>query len=194
MRVAIYSRVSTNRQDIKNQLLELRKYCQRMNYEIFNEYSDIGISGTKFDRPGLQLMLSHAFKREFDILLVWKLDRLGRSMVDLINILDKLRSKNIDFVCLTQNIDTTTPAGKLMFHIIGAVAEFERDLIKERVKAGLIRAREDGIKLGRPPIENDIVERIKKLREKNYSMREISNKLNVSVGKVHGVLKHCSEN
>lgn len=155
MKVGIYARVSTTMQEIENQLLQLREYCQRNGYEIFAEYIDEGISGAKRKRPQLNRMMDDIFDRKFDILLVWDLSRLARSLKQLLDILEKLNEKKIDFICYTQKIDTTTPTGKLMFQIIGAFAEFERNMISERVKAGMERAMKNGVKVGRPKIEDE---------------------------------------
>jgi len=150
MIAGIYARVSTAEQEVKNQLLEIREFCKKVNYNIYKEYVDEAQSGSKVDRPALNEMLEDAFKRKFNVLVVWKLDRLGRSLKHLIEILDELKNKNVDFISVSQNIDTTTPAGRFYFQLLGAVAEFERELIKERVMLGLKRARIEGKKLGRP--------------------------------------------
>jgi len=148
--VGIYARVSTEDQNVDNQLKELRAFCKRKKWKIFSEYIDEGISGAKESRPELDRILKDVFKKKFDILLVWKLDRLGRSLKQLIEILDELKARDIDFISFNQNIDTTTATGKLMYQIIGAFAEFERDLISERVKAGMERAKSEGKQIGRP--------------------------------------------
>ena len=194
MKVALYSRVSTDEQETENQLVELRDFCKRMDYEIYDEYIDPSQSGTKFDRPDLQRMLKDAFTKKFDIIIVWKLDRLGRSLKDLIIILDKLKEKDIGFVSLTQQIDTSTPTGKAMFHLLGLFAELERDLISERTKLALRRVKEKGTKLGRPVIPDNVILEIIRLRDKEkLSMKKISKVTGVSVGKVHNILKRFSK-
>jgi len=150
MIAGIYARVSTSEQEVNNQLLEIRDFCVNNNYEIYKEYVDRSYSGSKTDRPALNEMMKDIFKRKFDVVVVWKLDRLGRSLKHLISILDQLKDKKIDFISVSQNIDTTSPAGRFYFQLLGAVAEFERELIRERVKLGLKRVRQEGKILGRP--------------------------------------------
>ena len=151
VKAALYSRVSTEDkgQDNEVQLRELRAFCQRIGYDIYNEYCDVGESGAKRSRPALNEMMQDANKKLFDVVVVWKLDRLSRSLGHLIETLNSLNERKIGFVCLTQDIDTTTAGGQLMFHVIGAFAEFERQLIAERVKAGLAKRKADGKGLGR---------------------------------------------
>lgn len=195
MKVAIYSRVSTTKQETENQVFKLIEYCDNMGYEVFKVYIDDAVSGISTIKPRLEQMMDAAFERKFDIVLVWKLDRLGRSLKEIINILDKLKEKNIDFVCLTQKIDTTTSSGKLMFHIIGAFAEFERDLISERVKLGLERAKRNGVKLGRPKVDEELIQEALEMREvHNASIRTISEKTGLSIGKVHEILVNRRSN
>ncbi len=150
MRVAIYARVSTVDQEPENQLAELRRYIDARQWAVYQEFIDRGVSGSKDRRPELDRMLTDAKRRRFDVLLCWRLDRLGRSLKHLVTLLDDLQSLGVSFVSLGEGIDATTPAGKLQMHILGAIAEFERGRIVERVKAGLARAKADGKKLGRP--------------------------------------------
>jgi len=152
-RAAIYARVSTanNGQDPSLQTRELREYCERRGWSIASEYIDVGVSGSKEKRPELNRLFVDAHRRRFDIVLVWKLDRFGRSLRHLVNSLAEFETLGIDFVSLRDNLDLSTPSGRLMFQIIGAMAEFERALIQERVKAGMRNARAKGRKIGRPP-------------------------------------------
>jgi DNA invertase Pin-like site-specific DNA recombinase len=150
MRVAIYARVSTLDQHTDNQLEELRRYAHARGWSIHHEYVDQGISGAKESRPALDTMVKDARRRRFDAVLVWRLDRLGRNLRHLILLLDDLHALGVAFVSLAEGIDATTPAGKLQLHILGAIAEFERGRIQERVRAGLARARAQGKRLGRP--------------------------------------------
>ena len=152
-RAAIYARVSTsnNGQDPTLQTRELREYCEHRGWTVVGEYVDVGISGSKEKRPGLDRLLVDAHRRRLDVILVWKLDRFGRSLRHLVNLLAEMESLGIDFVSLRDNLDLTTPSGRLMFQIIGAMAEFERALIQERVKAGMRNARAKGRRIGRPP-------------------------------------------
>ncbi len=149
MRAAIYARVSTFDQEPENQLVELRRYALARGWDV-KEHVDHGISGAKERRPALDALLADAKRRRFDVLVVWRLDRLGRNLRHLIVLLEELQALGIAFVSLGEGIDATTPAGKLQLHILGAIAEFERGRIQERVLAGLARARAQGKTLGRP--------------------------------------------
>ena len=192
MRAAIYARVSTHDkgQDPESQLAEMREYCKRMGWEIYREYVDYE-SGSKAGREEFQEMLNDARLKRFDILLVWKLDRLARSIKQLIETLDNLRAWNIEFKCITQDIDTTTPHGKLLFHIIAAFAEFERELIRDRVKAGIAKAKKKGIRVGRPPrkLEGEILERILNDRDKGMSYGQLSKKYRIPKSTLYTILK-----
>src|SRR5437773_1895072 len=150
MRVAVYARVSTLDQEPENQLAEVRRYADARGWTLTKEYVDHGISGAKERRPALDTLLADAKRRRFDVLVVWKLDRLGRNLRHLITMLEEVQTLGIAFVSLNEGIDATTPAGKLQMHILGAIAEFERFRIAERVKAGLLRAKAQGKRLGRP--------------------------------------------
>jgi putative DNA-invertase from lambdoid prophage Rac len=149
MKAAIYARVSTFDQEPENQLQELRRYVEARGWTAI-EYVDRGISGTKESRPALDALLRDAKRRKFDVLVCWRLDRLGRNLKHLITLLEEVQALGIAFVSLAEGIDATTPAGKLQMHILGAIAEFERERIRERVLAGLRRARAQGKALGRP--------------------------------------------
>ena len=148
-RAAIYARVSTLDQQPENQLQELRRYVTARGWTAV-EYVDRGVSGAKDRRPALDQLLTDARRRRFDVLICWRLDRLGRNLKHLITLLDELQALGVAFVSLAEGIDATTPAGKLQMHILGAIAEFERERIRERVLAGLQRARTQGTRLGRP--------------------------------------------
>ena len=149
LRAAIYARVSTLDQEPENQLAELRRYVEARHWTA-REYVDKGISGAKDKRPALDQLVRDAKRRQFDVLVCWRLDRLGRNLRHLILLLDELQALGVDFVSLQEGIDATTPAGRLHLHILGAIAEFERARIAERVTAGLARARKQGKQLGRP--------------------------------------------
>jgi DNA invertase Pin-like site-specific DNA recombinase len=157
MRAAIYARVSTFDQEPENQLAELRRYVTARGWPSV-EYVDRGISGAKDRRPALDQLLTDAKRRRFDVLIVWRLDRLGRNLRHLITLLEDLQALGIAFVSLGEGIDATTPAGKLQMHILGAIAEFERARIAERVRAGLQRARAQGKRLGRPRLRPERAE------------------------------------
>ena len=149
MKAAIYARGSTFDQEPENQLAELRRYAAARGWTAV-EYVDRGVSGAKDRRPALDNLVRDAKRRRFDVLLCWRLDRLGRNLKHLITLLDELQALGVAFVSLAEGIDATTPAGKLQMHILGAIAEFERARIAERVRAGLQRARAQGKRLGRP--------------------------------------------
>src|SRR5881296_273373 len=149
MKAAMYARVSTFDQEPENQLQELRRYITARGWT-GTEYVDRGVSGAKDRRPALDNLIRDAKRRRFDVLVCWRLDRLGRNLRHLITLLDELHALGVSFVSLAEGIDATTPAGKLQMHILGAIAEFERARIQERVRAGLARARTQGVRLGRP--------------------------------------------
>jgi DNA invertase Pin-like site-specific DNA recombinase len=161
-RAAIYVRVSTDKQTVENQVQALRQIAERRGWEVVEQYSDAGISGSKGrdGRPGLDQMLKDASKRRFDVVMAWAIDRLGRSLIDLLGTVQHLDACKVDLYLDQQSIDTTTPAGKLMFQVCGAFAEFERSMIKQRINAGLKRARDEGKQLGRPKISPAIEKRI----------------------------------
>jgi DNA invertase Pin-like site-specific DNA recombinase len=180
MRVGIYARVSTLiGQSPEMQLTELREYAARRGWEIYGEYVDSGISGSKETRPELNRLMSDVHQRRFDVVLCWKVDRFGRSLKHLVNALADLDSYGVAFVSLRDNLDLSTPSGRLMFQIIGAMAEFERSLIQERVRAGLRNAKLKGKTLGRPRRIVSADEMIR-LREQGASLREIAKVVGVS--------------
>jgi DNA invertase Pin-like site-specific DNA recombinase len=162
-RAAIYVRVSTDKQTVENQLRELRQIAVRRGWEVVEEYHDAGVSGAKGrrDRPGLDTMLQDAQRRRFDVVMAWAIDRLGRSLIDLLGTIQALEACGVDLYLDQQAIDTTTPAGRLMFQVTGAFAEFERSMIRQRVHAGLKRAVDAGKQLGRPRIDLALEKRIK---------------------------------
>jgi DNA invertase Pin-like site-specific DNA recombinase len=180
VKIALYARVSTNNgQDPEMQLRELREYCQRRGWEIIHEYVDVGISGTREKRPQLDRLLADAHRRYFDVVVVWRFDRFARSVSHLLRALENFRSLGIEFVSLSEQVDTSTPTGKMIFTVLGAVAELERSLIAERVRAGLRNARAKGKKLGRPRmISNPGV--ITRLRAQGASWRAVGAALGVS--------------
>ena len=149
MKAAIYARVSSADQTCENQLLEVRQYVERRGWTAV-EYVDRGVSGAKDRRPALDQMIADGKRRRFDVVVCWRLDRLGRNLKHLITLLEDLQALGVGFVSLQEGIDATTPAGKLQMQILGAIAEFERARIQERVRAGLARARAQGVRLGRP--------------------------------------------
>lgn len=181
-RAALYARVSTlNVQDPEMQLRELREYSTRRGWVIENEYIDQGFSGSKESRPALNSLMVDAHRRKFDAVLVWKIDRFGRSLKHLVNSLAELGALGVAFVSFRDNLDLSTPSGRLMFQIIGAMAEFERALIQERVRAGLRNARAKGKRLGRPRVMVN-VSQIACLRAQGRSWAEINAETGTSRG------------
>ena len=186
MRVAIYARVSTqNGQDPEMQTRELRDYCERRGWAIENEYVDVGVSGAKESRPELNRLMADAKRRKLDLILVWKLDRFGRSLRHLVNALAELEAVGVAFVSVTDNLDLSTPSGRLMFQVIAAMSEFERELIRERVRSGMNNAKAKGKSIGRPKLAVDSLE-IARLRESGATWRAIAKATGISVGTVHG--------
>jgi DNA invertase Pin-like site-specific DNA recombinase len=173
-RVAIYARVSTLGQHPENQLLELRRYSEARGWFVVAEHTDKGVSGAKDHRPALSRLMEMARKRQIDRVLVARLDRLGRSVKHLLLTLEEFRVLGVQFCSLAESMDTATPVGKMTFTLIAAVAEFERELIRERIFAGLSRARSEGKRLGRPPKLIDRA-RVVELREQGLSLRQIAN-------------------
>jgi len=189
-RVALYARVSTlNGQDPELQLSELREYAARRGWTISGEYVDQGVSGAKESHPELNRLTADAHRRVFDAVLVWKIDRYGRSLKHLVNALADLSAYGVAFVSLRDNLDLSTPSGRLMFQIIGAMAEFERALIQERVRAGLRNARAKGQKLGRPRRIADS-SKVAALRASGVSWRAISRQTGVGVATLYRLCEH----
>lgn len=190
-RVAIYLRVSTSKQDTENQLRELISVAERSGWEVVGIYEDAGISGAKGrdQRPGLDALMKAVNAKEFDLVAAWSVDRLGRSLTDLLGILQELHEKGVDLFLHQQGLDTSTTAGKAMFQMLGVFAEFERGIIRERVNAGLARARAKGIKLGRRPVEASVEVRIRELRADGDGILKIGRKLGVGTSVVQRVIR-----
>ncbi len=184
--VALYARVSTLDQNCDLQLADLRRYVSQRFSRAY-EYVDQGVSGAQRRRPALDNLMTDARKRMFDVVLVWKFDRFARSLKHLMDSLEEFGTLGIDFVSFTEGIDTTTPSGQLLFHIVGAVAQFERDLIAERVRAGLAHARAMGKHIGRPRAKVD-VQQVRILRNRGMSLRSIGRTLDVPVSRVRRAL------
>jgi DNA invertase Pin-like site-specific DNA recombinase len=181
-RIAIYARVSTlNGQNPEMQLAEIREYAARRGWQIAGEYVDLGVSGSKASRPQLDRMIRDAHMRRYDAVVVWKLDRLGRSLKHLVTTIEDLAAYGVSFVSLRDNMDLSTPAGRLMMHIIGAMAEFERELIRERVSAGIQAARKRGVRIGRPRTYVS-PEKIREMRAGGVPWRAIAKRLGVGTG------------
>ena len=187
---AVYARVSTvdHGQDPSMQTRELSEYCQRQGWQVFDLYVDNGVSGKKDSRPQLNRMMQDAHNRRFDVVVVWRFDRFARSVSHLLRALETFNALGIDFVSLCEQINTNTPTGKLIFTILGAVSEGERNLIAERVRAGLRNARAKGKTLGRPKKDVDVAQ-IETLRASGASWRTIAQTLGLSVGTVHAAAR-----
>jgi DNA invertase Pin-like site-specific DNA recombinase len=189
-RAAIYARVSTDGQTTENQLRELRAAARRSGWRVVSEYVDKGISGAKGrdKRPKFDALCKAAVRREFDIIMAWSVDRLGRSLQDLVGFLGEIHAKGVDLYLHQQGIDTTTPAGKAMFQMCGVFAEFERAMIQERVRAGLKRARAQGKTLGRPRVSAAKEDKIRAARSRGMGIRRIAQELGVGVSVVQRVV------
>ena len=186
-KVAIYARVSTthSRQSPAMQLHELREYGKARGWKVYSEYVDRGISSAKDSRPELNRLMADAHRRRFNVVAVWKFDRFARSVTHLLRSLETFSALGIEFVSLSEQVDTTTPAGKLVFTVLGAVAELERSLIGERVLAGLRKAKADGKRLGRPPLRELTAIEVRRLRNERrrtkLSFSSLAQKYGVSV-------------
>ena len=182
-RAAIYARVSTlhNGQDPQLQTRELREYCEHRGWEIAGEYIDEGWSGGKESRPELNRLMADAHRRRFDVVCVWKFDRFARSTSHLLRALENFKALGVEFCSYSEQLDTSTPAGKMVFTVLGAVAELERSLIAERVRAGLRNARAKGKRLGRPRVSVD-ASKIETLRAGGASWSRVCTELNVTKG------------
>ena len=185
-KVAIYARVSTDKQSTDNQLRELRTIADKNGWELVNEFIDEGISGAKgrYKRPQFNALMKSAVRREIDVVMAWSVDRLGRSLQHLVEFLSEIQEAGCDLYLHQQAIDTSTPSGKAMFQMCGIFSEFERSIIRERVKSGLARAKENGVVLGRKPISNSTKTEITAMRATGMSMAKIANELGISAGVV----------
>jgi DNA invertase Pin-like site-specific DNA recombinase len=192
---AIYVRVSTDKQTIENQLRELHQIAKRRGWEVVKEYRDAGISSAKGReaRPGLDEMLKDAQRRRFDIVMAWAIDRLGRSLLDLLGTIQTLEHCGVDLYLDQQALDTTTPAGRLMFQITGAFAEFERSMIKQRINAGLKRAVDAGKQLGRPRIDPALEKRIQSQLRAGKGMLKVAAGCGVGSGTVQRIKREMEE-
>ncbi len=190
-RVAIYARVSTDGQSTENQLAELQRVVSRHDWEVVATYTDEGVSGAKGreKRPGFDALCKAVARREVDTVMSWSVDRLGRSLQDLVAFLGELQAKGVDLYLHVQGLDTSTPAGRAMFGMLGVFAEFERSMIQERVRAGLARARAKGKRLGRPPSFTPAqVRRIRADRETGMSLRKLAARYGTTAPTVRRVL------
>ena len=190
-KVCLYVRVSTQTQTTENQIQALREVAERSGYEIVKIYSDDGISGSKGreDRPALNQMMKDAVNRQFEMVMCWSIDRLGRSITNLIEIMNELNELKIDMFFSQQSIDTQTSSGRMIFGIFSSLASFEREMIRDRVMAGLDRARKNGVKLGRPSTVNDGVRNaVLILKDKGVGVRETCRKLGIGCATYYSVI------
>ena len=189
-RAAIYARVSTDGQTTTNQLRELRTVAKRCGWRIVKEYVDQGVSGAKGrdGRKQFDELCKAAVRREFDVILAWSVDRLGRSLQHLVGFLDELHATRVDLYLHQQGIDTTTPSGKAMFQMCGVFAEFERAMMQERIRAGLTRARAEGKTLGRPKVSEKVENDIRRARRSGTGIKKIARQLGVGVSVVQRVV------
>ena len=190
-KTAIYMRVSTSLQTTDNQHVALQEYATRMNYEITSIYKDEGISGikNKSQRPALNEMMKDVVKGKFSQILIYDISRLGRSLKDLVNILNDFNQSKVRLIFIQNGIDTSNSTGQMMFQLLGVFAEWERQTIVDRVNAGLVRARQNGKKLGRPSTINDsVISAVKLLRNQNLGIRKISTQLRIGVGTVMKII------
>jgi DNA invertase Pin-like site-specific DNA recombinase len=194
-RVAIYARVSTTNhgQDVSMQTRELRQFAEARGWTVAGEYIDAGVSGAKDSRPELNRLMADAHKRRFDVVCVWRFDRFARSVSHLLRALETFKALGIDFVSFSEQMDTSTPAGKMVFTVLGAVAELERSLTVERVRAGLRNARAKGKTLGRPRVIVDAA-KIAKLRASGASWQTITSQLGISAGTAKRAFYSLSKN
>jgi len=186
MKCALYARVSTRDQNNETQLGQLRQWVQAHGWEVYKEYTDVK-SGAKRDRKALERLLKDAKAGRFDMLVVWKLDRLGRSVSHLLAMLDELRGYSVGFAATTQGIDTSTAGGRMLMGFLAVIAEFERELIRERTLAGLERARSNGVRLGRPQVEIDL-DKLVGLRTRGLSQASIAKRMGIGRGTVQRAL------
>ena len=183
-RVAIYARVSTTDQTTENQKCDLARYCESRGWNIVQIFEDVGISGSEHDRPALKELMKLAKRRQFDAVLVWRFDRFARSTSHLLEALQEFQALGIQFISFSEGIDSSTPVGKLLYVFVSAVSEFELQLIRERIKAGVRRAKDAGIRCGRPKKAFDVSKAIE-LHNAGKSLREIAKDLGVGYATVY---------
>jgi DNA invertase Pin-like site-specific DNA recombinase len=193
-RAALYVRVSTDKQTVENQIAKLTEVANARGWQIVEVYRDAGISGAKGrdQRPGLDQMLKDAQRGKFDVAMSWAIDRMGRSLIDLLDTIRHLEACHVDLYLDQQQNDTTTPAGKLMFQVVGAFAEFERAMIRQRVHAGLKRAVANGKKLGRPLNDPNAVEKARKELTKGIGIGKVAKSVGLGVGTVHKLAREMA--
>ena len=191
-KAVIYARVSTDSQTTENQTRELENYAARVGYQVVATLTDRGISGAKGrkDRPAYARLLELVARKEIDIVLAWSVDRISRSLPDLLSFLEELKAKNVDLFLHQQNLDTSTPMGQAMFQLAGVFSQLEREICRERIMAGLARCRAEGKKLGRPSVASSptVISSVRLLREKQMAIHQIAKSLKIGVGTVSRIL------
>lgn len=191
-RVAIYARVSTEKnQTVENQLRVLHEVAERMGWQVVAVHTDEGISGAKSrdKRPAFDALLKGVARREFEMIAAWSVDRLGRSLSDLVGFLGEIQARGVDLFLHQQALDTSTPSGRMLFQLLGVFAEFERSLIVARVNSGLVRARAAGVRLGRPPMPDHVVDAIKQSLSSGEGIRATARKTGASTTSVMRIAK-----
>jgi len=192
MDVAIYARVSTASQTVENQLIELRDAAKRLGWNVTHEVIDEGISGSKgrSDRPGFDRIFELVEQKAVGAVMAWSVDRIGRSLQDLVALMKELQRNSVDLYCHQQSINTATPAGRMTFSIFGALGEYERSLIIERIHSGIARAKAEGVRFGRPRVYGaEVRAQVIQLRAKGMRMRDIARELSVGFGTVWRVCR-----
>jgi DNA invertase Pin-like site-specific DNA recombinase len=187
MKVGIYARTSSEGQSPENQIDALKEVGCRLSWEVVDVFIDQGVSGAKGRRPGLTRLLKAVNRREFDLVAVWSVDRLGRSLSDLLTLLGEFNAKGVGLYLHQQGLDTATPAGRILFQVAGVFAEFERAILIDRVKAGLARARAAGKRLGRPRLPEEVIDRIRRELEAGGGIHSTAKRLGVGAGTVQRV-------
>ena len=187
MKAAIYCRVSTDKQTTDNQNIQLTEVAEKQGWDVQAVYADT-ISGATTKRPELDKLMASVRKKQFDVVMVWDVSRLGRSLSHLLQLMNEFHAKDVDMYFHQNQLDTTTPMGKLMFHVSAAFWEYDREMTKARINAGLDRARKPGQRLGRPKLAPIKIRDVKKLREKGVPYKKIAKRTGVSVGKVHQII------
>lgn len=188
-RVAIYCRVSTTDQTVENQKHDLTRYCEARAMKVVGVFEDIGVSGAQSSRPAVDALMNAARRREFDVVLVWRFDRFARSTQHLLQALQEFRELGIDFVSNSEGIDTSTSVGKMVFTFLSAIAEFERDIIRERVRAGIARAKAEGKHCGRPRKGIDLARAVE-LRRQGLGYKQIAKALGIPRSTLHSYLRN----
>ncbi len=187
-RVIIYARVSTREQNVDMQLSDLQQYASARKLNVLNEYIDYA-SGSKSDRENYKKLLDDVRKRKTDVVLVWRFDRFARSTKELINALEEFNNLGVDFISYKENIDTSTPTGKILFTMISAFAEFERAIIRERVIAGMEKAKDRGVTIGRPKIPPFTIQKVLEMRKNGIDYKKIIKKLKISKSTYYYIIK-----